>query len=167
MLIISYARIDQVIVFSIAGSKAAGLYGSVYGVLDQAHFVPISILTTLTPIIAAAWPADRERMLRAVRLAGRADGGRLARRARLRRARPPTPVVRLIFGPEFTAAAPALPVLGGAFVFICFGYLNGSLLVVLGLQEEAAAHQPGRAGGQPHRQPDPRAARWASWALPG
>src|SRR5664280_1104395 len=28
----------------------------------------------------------------------------------------------------------ALPVLGGAFVFICFGYLNGNLLVVLGLQ---------------------------------
>ena len=45
-----------------------------------------------------------------------------------------TPVVRLIFGPEFLAAAPALPVLGAAFVFICFGYLNGTLLTVLGLQ---------------------------------
>ncbi len=68
MLIISYARIDQVIVFTIVGSGAAGLYGSVYNVLDQAHFVPISILTTLAPVMAAAWPADRARLLRTARL---------------------------------------------------------------------------------------------------
>ena len=44
------------------------------------------------------------------------------------------PVVRLLFGAEFVPAAPALPVLAAAFVFICFGYLNGNLLVVLGQQ---------------------------------
>jgi O-antigen/teichoic acid export membrane protein len=33
-------------------------------------------------------------------------------------------------------AAPALPVLGGAFVFICFDYLNGALLVALGKQRQ-------------------------------
>ena len=133
VLIISYARIDQVIVYSLAGSRAAGLYGAVYNLLDSAHFVPISVLTTLTPIIAAAWPADRERMLRVVRLAAElmtvASLGALAFAAVAA-----TPLVRLIFGPDFVAAAPALPVLGGVFVFICYGYLNGSLLAVLGLQ---------------------------------
>ena len=68
LMIIAYARIDQVIVFAIAGSNAAGLYEAVYNVLDQSHFVPFSILTTLAPVMAAAWPADRARMLRAARL---------------------------------------------------------------------------------------------------
>jgi O-antigen/teichoic acid export membrane protein len=43
-----------------------------------------------------------------------------------------------MFGPAFLRAAPALPVLGGAFVFICFDYLNTNLLVVLGLQKRLA-----------------------------
>ncbi len=133
MLVIAYARIDQVIVYSMAGSRSAGLYGSVYTVLDQAHFVPISILTTLAPIIAASWPADRYRMLRAVRLTAELMAitslGALAFACVASE-----PLVRLFFGASFVAAAPALPVLGAAFVFICFGYLNGNLMAVLGLQ---------------------------------
>ena len=66
LLIIAYARVDQIIVYTIAGTNASGLYGSVYNLLDQAHFVPISILTTLAPVIAASWPADRARLLRTV-----------------------------------------------------------------------------------------------------
>ena len=133
MLIMSYARVDQVLVFQIVGSKAAGLYGSVYNVLDQSSFVPISILTTLAPVMAASWPGDRARLLRTARLTAElmaiASLGALAFAGVAA-----TPIVRLIFGPEFVRAAPALPVLGAAFVFICFGYLNGNLLVVLGLQ---------------------------------
>ncbi len=133
VLIMAYARIDQLIVFQSAGSHAAGLYGAVYGILDQAHFVPISILTTLTPIIAASWPRDPGRMFRTVRLAAEmmAIGSLGALAFAIAAAEP---VVRLIFGAEFAEAAPALPILGGAFVFICFGYLNGSLMTVLGLQ---------------------------------
>lgn len=132
-LIISYATIDQVIVFTIQGSKAAGLYGSVYNVLNQSHFVPISILTTLSPVMAASWPADRARLLRTARqtaeLLAVASFGALAFATVAA-----VPFIRLIFGQEFVPAAPALPVLGAAFVLICFGYLNGNLLLVLGLQ---------------------------------
>jgi O-antigen/teichoic acid export membrane protein len=134
VLVIFYARIDQVIVFVIAGSRSAGLYGAVYGVLDQSHFVPVSVLTTLAPIIAAAWPADRERLLRTVRLAAEfmaiSSLGALAFACVAS-----SQIIHLIFGPDFAEAAPALPVLGAAFVFICFGYLNGNLLVVMGLQK--------------------------------
>ncbi|HEX7609081.1 MAG TPA: polysaccharide biosynthesis C-terminal domain-containing protein, partial [Solirubrobacteraceae bacterium] len=133
MLIMAYARGDQLLVFSINGSKQAGLYGSVYQVLDQSHFVPISILTTLSPVMAAAWPADPVRLLRTARLCAElmavASFGALV--FVIVEA---TPMVKLIFGPGFVEAAPALPVLGGAFVFICFGYLNGSLMLILGQQ---------------------------------
>jgi O-antigen/teichoic acid export membrane protein len=135
MLILAYARIDQVLVFSIAGNKAAGLYGSVYNVLDQSHFVPISILTTLAPVMAASWPGDRARLLRTARLTAElmavASFGALAFAIVAAK-----PLVKAIFGAHFVDAAPALPVLGGAFVLICFGYLNGNLLVVLGLQRK-------------------------------
>jgi polysaccharide transporter, PST family len=133
MLIISYARIDQVMVFQMVGSKAAGLYGSAYSVLNQASFLPTSILTTLAPVTAASWPGDRARLLRTARLAAEllaiASLGGLAFVSVAA-----TPFIRLIFGSGFIHAAPALPVLGAAFVFICFGYLNGNLMVVLGLQ---------------------------------
>ncbi len=133
LLVIAYARVDQVIVYGFTGSKNAGLYGAVYNVLDQSHFVPISILTTLAPVLAAAWPADRERLLRTARLTAEllavASFGALAFAIVAAE-----PFVRLIFGAEFAPAAPILPVLGGAFVLICFGYLNGNLLLVLGEQ---------------------------------
>jgi O-antigen/teichoic acid export membrane protein len=138
LLIVAYARIDQLLVFQIVGSSAAGLYGSVYSVLEQAQFVPISILTTLAPIIAASWPGDRERLLRTVRRAAElmatASFGALAFAAVAA-----TPLVRLLFGHAFLSAAPALPVLGGAFVCICFSYLNDNLLLVLGLQRRRLA----------------------------
>ena len=133
VLITSYARIDQVIVFSVVGSGAAGLYGSVYNVLDQAHFVPISILTTLSPVMAAAWPGDRARLLRTAGLTAELMAitslGALAFVIVAA-----TPLVHFFFGAEFVRAAPALPVLGAAFVFICFDYLNGNMLVTLGRQ---------------------------------
>jgi lipopolysaccharide exporter len=133
VLIIAYARIDQIIVFVVSGSGAAGLYGAVYNLIDQAHFVPASVLTSLSPVIAASWPGDRTRLLRTSRLTAEllavASLGGLAFAIVAAE-----PIVRLIFGPQFTAAAPALPVLAGAFILISFGYLNSNLLVVLGLQ---------------------------------
>jgi O-antigen/teichoic acid export membrane protein len=134
VMVIAYARIDQVIVYSISGSSASGLYGAVYGIIDQAHFLPMSVLTTLTPIIAASWATDKERMLQVVAVAAEllsiASLGILA----FAIAAAP-PLVRAVFGPSYVSGSNAMPVLAGAFVFICFGYLNGSLLTVMGLQQ--------------------------------
>lgn len=135
VLVIAYARIDQVLVFQLAGSEEAGLYGAVYHVLQQAHFLPTSVLTTLAPIIAASWPGNRARMTRAVRSAAEiltiVSLGAVA--VAIVTAEP---LITLVFGEEFAPAAPALPVLGGAFVLICYGYLTGNLLLVLGQQRK-------------------------------
>jgi O-antigen/teichoic acid export membrane protein len=133
LLIIAYARIDGVLVYAIGGAHEAGLYSAVYNVLDQSHFVPISILTTLAPVLAASWPADKERLMRTARmiveLLSVVSFGALAVAIVASE-----PIVRLIFGADFVDAAPALPVLGGAFILISYGYLNGNLLLVLGKQ---------------------------------
>jgi O-antigen/teichoic acid export membrane protein len=43
-------------------------------------------------------------------------------------------IVNLLFGPEFVQGHHALQILMGAFVAICFGYVGGSMIVVLRLQ---------------------------------
>ena len=133
MLIFAYAEIDQVIVYVIKGGREAGLYGAAYNLLNQSHFVPVAILTTLAPVLAASWPADPARLRRAARqtaeLLSVVSFGGLAFTIVAAR-----PVVILIFGAGFADAAPALPVLIGAFVLISYGYLNGNLMVVLGKQ---------------------------------
>ncbi len=134
LLVIAYARIDGLLVYVIGGAHEAGLYNAIYNILDSSHFVPISIMTTLAPVLSAAWPSDPQRLLRAsrmiVELLSVASFGALAVAIVASE-----PIVRLIFGSEFIEAAPALPVLGGAFVLICYGYLNGQLALVLGKQK--------------------------------
>jgi O-antigen/teichoic acid export membrane protein len=138
LLVLAYARIDQLLVFSIAGSTAAGLYGAEYRIVEQAHLVPVSLMTTLMPILAAAWTTNRERALRITWLAAEyltiASLGGLAVSLVVAR-----PVTVLLYGEDFASAAPALPVLAGAFVFICFGYLTGNLVLIAGLQRRLVA----------------------------
>jgi O-antigen/teichoic acid export membrane protein len=133
LLVLAYARIDQLLVFAIAGSTAAGLYGAEYRIVEQAHLVPVSVMTTLLPILAAAWKGNRERVLRISWLAAEyltvASLGGLAVSLVVAR-----PVTVLLYGEDFASAAPALPVLAGAFVFICFGYLTSNLLLIAGMQ---------------------------------
>ena len=133
ILINAYARIDQIIVFEAAGAHQAGLYGAVYRVLDQAHFVPISIMTTLFPIISVAFARDRSRVNRLLQQTSdylaMASLGALA--FAIVDARP---LVVFLFGNSFASAAPALPILMAAFVLISFGYLVGSMVLILRLQ---------------------------------
>jgi O-antigen/teichoic acid export membrane protein len=133
LLVLAYARIDQVLVFAIAGPGDAGLYGAEYRIVEQAHLVPISLMTTLLPILSSAWTSDRGRALRIAWLSADylavASLGGLAVALAVAE-----PITVLLYGEDFAAAAPALPVLGGAFVFICFGYLTGNLILIAGLQ---------------------------------
>ncbi len=133
LIVTAYVKLDQVMLFSLAGAEDAGLYGAVYRFLDQAQFLPAALMTTLFPIMASSWPADPERVRRIGRLIADylaivslpALGFTLVAAEQ---------VVRLLFGEDFLRAADALPILMGAFVVICFGYLAGNLVVVLELQ---------------------------------
>ena len=138
ILTLAYVRIDQILVFVLAGRRDAGLYGAVYRVIDQAEFVPISLTTTLLPLLAAAHPADPARLRRLLQAA--LDLLAVASLPALAFAIvAAAPAVRLLFGADFADAAPALPVLMAAYVLTCFGYLVGSMIVVLDLQVRLVA----------------------------
>jgi O-antigen/teichoic acid export membrane protein len=131
LLVLGYARIDQVLVYSQLGATEAGEYGAAYRLLDQAHFIPISVMTTVAPLLAALWPANRARLLRVTTMTAEllAMGSFGALAFAIVAA---TPVMRTLFGDELVGGAPALPLLVGAFVAMCFGYLVDSLLLILG-----------------------------------
>ncbi len=133
LLIAAYGKIDQVLVFELAGERQAGLYGAVYRLVDAGHFIPLALMTTLFPILAAAHPASPERVQRLLQLS--AEYLTMASVPALAFALVAAdPLVRVLFGSEFAPSAPALPVLMGAFVLICFGYLAGNMVIVLELQ---------------------------------
>lgn len=133
LLILAYARIDQVLVYELAGAREAGLYAAAYRILEQSHFLPLAVATTFLPLVAAAHGADIARARRMTQhvINYMAVGSLPAFAFTLVASEQ---VIRLLFGDAFVPAAPALPVLMGAFVVICFGYLSGNLVIVLGLQ---------------------------------
>lgn len=139
LLVTAYVRIDQLIVFEYAGARQAGLYGAAYRILDQAQFVPAAVMTTLFPMIAAAYPADLGRVRRltqaAVSYLAMASLPALAFAIVAG-----TPAMELLFGREFAAAGPALAVLTGAFVCISLAYIVGYLRIALGLQNTYVAY---------------------------
>src|SRR5581483_3482503 len=133
-LSLAYARIDQVLVFLLAGSRDAGLYGAAYRIFDTIQFIPMAVITTLTPLLARGLESNRARVRATLEQAATylsvASLGALA--VTIAAARP---IVRLLFGHEFVAATPALPVLMGAFVVVSFGYLIGTMIILARLQQ--------------------------------
>lgn len=133
MLTLAYAQIDQVLVFQLAGADDAGRYGAAYRLLDSSRFIPTALMTSLFPIIAASYVADKERVRRLIQLA--ADYLAIASLPLLAfTIAAATPVMSTLFGPEFADGAAALPILMGAFVAISFGYLAGNMIIVMELQ---------------------------------
>lgn len=139
VLVLAYARIDQILVLELVGARAAGLYAAVYRILEQAHFLPLTVSMTLLPLVSAAYPSEPARVRELLQTTADylavvslpAFGVALAVAG---------PAIELLFGSEFADAAPALPVLMGAFVLICFGYLAGNMVIVLGLQRRFAVY---------------------------
>jgi O-antigen/teichoic acid export membrane protein len=133
ILVTLYVKLDQILVLEFAGSREAGLYGAAYRVLEQVQFIPAAVMTTLFPLIASAYPTDllrvRALLQRTAEYLTLASFPILVFTIVAAR-----PVVLLLFGHKLSASAPALPILMAAFVSISFGYIAGSMVVILELQ---------------------------------
>ena len=130
VLTLMYGKIDQILVLQYQGVNGAGLYGAAYSLLDRIQFLPGVLMTTVLPIVAAAWPANPERARAAVRrvLGYMAIISLPALAFALAAARP---LIVLLFGAQFAPAAGALQVLMASFIPMCFGYVVGTLAVVV------------------------------------
>jgi O-antigen/teichoic acid export membrane protein len=134
MAVNAYNGIDQLIVFSLGGSRDAGLYAAVYRILNQAGVFPAAVFTTLLPILAAAYATtDLPRVHRLMQVATEnlmvlAFGGIAVAVAA------GEPILELLYGSDFKTAAPTLVILMCAFALIEMGYVFGSMVLVLGIQ---------------------------------
>lgn len=134
LLTLLYGKVDQVIVYRIAGSAPAGLYASAYRILDQAQLVPIAITTTLLPIMSSAHATDVVKFRRVVQVTFEYLMIASLPAFAVSAAAGPQ-IMSFLFGKEFAHAGSALVPLMGAFVVICFGYLLGQLVIVLESQK--------------------------------
>lgn len=133
LLYLAYTQVDQVLVYELAGERAAGLYGSAGKILDRALVIPASILATMFPLMAAAYKDNLPRMRELVQTATEVllvatlpFVGLVAVIARQ--------LMRLLFGAAFAPAGPALTVLMMVFAISAFSYIAGDLVIVLRLQ---------------------------------
>jgi O-antigen/teichoic acid export membrane protein len=139
LVTLAYVRIDGVLVFQIAGADEAGLYAAVYRVLDRAQMIPTAVMTTLFPLLAAAWPADPARV-RALVQAAVDNLMVIALPALALTIAASKEIVILLLGDEFEEASPALAVLMGAFVALSFWHLAQSMVIVIGRQRRLIAY---------------------------
>ncbi len=139
LLYLGYTQVDQVLVFQLAGAREAGLFGVANRVLDRALVIPASILATLFPMLAAAYGMDMARLRALVQTATEV----------LLTATLPlvclvaviaTPLLRLMFGPQFAAAGPALAILMIVYAISAFSYMAGDLVIVLRMQRRYIAY---------------------------
>lgn len=133
VLVLSFGKIDQVLVFEIAGDKAAGIYGAAYRILDRAALLPGTVMATFYPLIAAAHGNDPARTRRLFQAAWDLLAV-LALPILAIFVVAADPLALALFGADFADSARVLPVLMGAFVLVCFGYLSGYMIIILSAQ---------------------------------
>jgi O-antigen/teichoic acid export membrane protein len=132
-LTIAYGKIDQVLVLHYEGTDGAGLYGAAYSLLDKIQFLPVALMTTVFPIISAAWPSNPERARRGVQRAlGYMTMMSLPALAFTLAAA--EPLLVFLFGEQFAPAAGALRILVATFIPSCAGYVIASVALIVGRQ---------------------------------
>lgn len=138
LLIVAYVKADQILVFSIAGERSAGLYGAAYRILDQVIVISVSVTTTLYPLVVRAHATDPARMRFLLQRA--LEGLLTVALGALAFAIPcGGDALALLFGDSYRAAGPTLAILMGVLLFTSVSYLNGSLVLIYGLQKRVLA----------------------------
>ena len=127
LLGIVYFRADLLLLTTLVGFEAAGIYQAAYKVLELALVLPGAANSAAYPVISAYLARNRERAVRAYqRLLGGSFVVGLPLSALLFVGA--TPLVNLLYGSAYRAAAPMLALLAGA---ILLSYVNAAPITLL------------------------------------
>lgn len=128
LAIMLYMRIDVVMLRSLAGIEATGIYAAAVRISELWYFVPVALASSLLPAVLrsrADGPAAYGRRLQqfydlnaAVALVAAAVTALVA-----------SPLVAWAYGPAFAAAAPVLRWHAWAAIFVFLGVVRGQFLV--------------------------------------
>lgn len=130
---LGYGQIDQILVFQIAGSAQAGLYGAAYRIYERLHIFPAAIMATLFPVLVAARDENLDRVKRVFKTA--IDFLVIASLPALTiTLAGPEALCVMLFGEQYAASSTALPILMASLVVISLGHLTGYLMISYSLQ---------------------------------
>ena len=131
LFVTAYYRLDQVILYQMSGSHAAGLYGAAYRYLDVVQLIPATLLATSLPVLSGLRAQASEGFKRVAELTitlAVASSIPVAVLGVLWS----DEIVSLLYGHEFGSAAILLAVLAPAAIAIFLGYVSSGLLISVG-----------------------------------
>ena len=132
MVIILYMRIDQVMLGEMLDDEAVGIYTAATRISEVFYFIPSAFVMSLAPVLVQAREADGsiylarvEEMFSIVAIGAILIAVPISIFA--------NPLIKFVFGPNFTSAAPVLQVHIWALVFAALGVASGQYLLLEGL----------------------------------
>jgi O-antigen/teichoic acid export membrane protein len=136
ILMLSYYRVDMVLIPLMSGERALGLYAAARKLLDALSFLPAAFMNAILPRLTQHFASDRERfrasserVLKSVALVTFPLAGALFAFA--------NPLVHMLAGKEFAASAGALRVLAWSFVFMGTNWVLWAILTAADQQHRA------------------------------
>jgi O-antigen/teichoic acid export membrane protein len=127
-----YGRADITIIAYVLGKTAAGLYGPAVSLTTTLFLIPLALYEVMLPLLSAEYAKGREMTSQIVRFSWGSlfIGGVLGFGIVLLA----YPLVWLIYGPEFMAAADVVVILNGVIVLKCVSFALAAVLVAVGQQ---------------------------------
>lgn len=128
------ARVDVLMLEAMRGSREVGIYAAPVRLVEVANLLPILLMTSVYPLLAAAGPSDPERVDRLSRRSLRFLAAVIAPVIVVETAFA-GPLVRLFFGEQYGASAAVLPALAAAELLIFADIVMNARFVATGLEK--------------------------------
>ena len=132
VMVMLYMRMDQIMLGEMVGDGAVGIYTAATRLTEAAYFLPVVITASVAPALVRAktagetiYRARMQKLLAAMAIISYALIGMLVLLA--------TPLIDVLFGAAYGAAASVLVVHAWALLFVAFGVASGQYLVIEGL----------------------------------
>jgi polysaccharide transporter, PST family len=137
--IMLYMRIDQVMLGQMLGGKAVGIFAAAVRISECWYFVPMAILAAIAPALTAAYHRSEMEFqsklvlfTRIVLIMSVLFAGTLTICAK--------PIIELLYGNAFSAAAKVLSIHAWAGVFVSLGVASGPWFVNSGITKIRMVH---------------------------
>ena len=141
LLVLLFMKLDQIMLAAFVGFRELGIYAAAVRLVDLWNFIPMAVMPSLYPAIAALRQRDEGEYLRFLRRL-LAAFFLLAVAVVLVNALAGKALLGLLFGPEYVAAAPALWILSLSTVFHYSSFIRAQWLLI----EHKVIYNPVAAG---------------------
>jgi polysaccharide transporter, PST family len=137
--ILVYMKIGQVMLTALSGPRENGIFAAAAGLSELWYFLPVAVASSLYPLIVkahdqldpAGFEARMQRFYDGMCALGYAVAIPMMVLA--------SPIVKLLYGPEYDRAGGVLAIHAASFLFVCVGIARGRFLFAAGLTRFAMA----------------------------